>query len=261
MAKCLSPLRVHVPSNFLLEKPILHCHYRIPCCTAAIEPEPGCLEIEAAICIPPLMQRARPPHAGLKHEWCVLDSCLVFSGLCSLHFWPGTKAFWIYAISALCKIHSQWGWKCLERTSSPFQPLTHQEWQRWQEAAPPPLDLCTSQSPFLRGTWLILHWSSHGSGFVFFDLQGLNVFENITLIKLAGKSGSRLEGANREIIYALFIHGTRLKKTPQIQIQRPLSALEGCFACHPQYSQLVLSPSCSHKCTRHQDSPSTVSQH
>ena len=32
------------------------------------------------------------------------------------------------------------------------------------------------------------------------DLQGLNVFENITFIKLVRKFGSHLEGANRVII-------------------------------------------------------------
>lgn len=61
----------------------------------------------------------------------------MFSGLCYLHYWPGTKTFLISAVSALYRIHHQWGWKCLERTSSLSQPLTHEEWQRWQEGAPP----------------------------------------------------------------------------------------------------------------------------
>jgi len=61
----------------------------------------------------------------------------VFSGLCSLRYWPGTKTFWVLAVSALCLIRSQWGWKCLERTSSLSQPLAHEEWQRRWEGAPP----------------------------------------------------------------------------------------------------------------------------
>lgn len=61
----------------------------------------------------------------------------MFGGLCSLHYWPGTKAFWIYTVSALYRIHSQQGWEYLERTSNLSQSLTCKEWRRWQEGAPP----------------------------------------------------------------------------------------------------------------------------
>lgn len=46
------------------------------------------------------------------------------------------------------------------------------------------------------------------------ELQGLNIFENITFIELGRKSGIPLEGANRMIVLALFPHETRLKKSP-----------------------------------------------
>lgn len=86
--------------------------------------------------------------------------------------------------------------------------------------------------------------------------QGLNIFKNITFIKLGRKFGIPLEGANRIIVVlALFPHETRLNKSPtDANFLKPLSALEGSFACHPQYSQLARSPflSSSQKCARHQ---------
>lgn len=88
------------------------------------------------------------------------------------------------------------------------------------------------------------------------ELQGLNIFEMITFIKLGRKFGIPLEAANRMIVLALFPQETRLNKSPtDTNLWKPLSALEESFACHPQYSQLVLSPflSSSQKCARHQD--------
>lgn len=61
----------------------------------------------------------------------------MFSGLCSLHYWPGTKTFWIYTVSTPYRIHSQRGWEYLERTSNLPQSLTRKEWRRWQEGSPP----------------------------------------------------------------------------------------------------------------------------
>lgn len=87
-------------------------------------------------------------------------------------------------------------------------------------------------------------------------LQGLNIFENITFIKLGRKFSIPLEGTNRIIVLALFPHETRLKKSSTVtNLWKPLSGLEESFACHPQYSQLVLSSflSPSQKCARHQD--------
>lgn len=88
------------------------------------------------------------------------------------------------------------------------------------------------------------------------ELQELNIFEIITFIKLGRKFGIPLEGANRMLVLALFPHETMLNRSPtDTNLWKPLSALEGSFACHPQYSQLVLSPflSSSQKCARHQD--------
>lgn len=88
------------------------------------------------------------------------------------------------------------------------------------------------------------------------ELQGLNIFKNITFLKLSRKFGIPPEGASRIIVLALFPHETRLNKSPaDTNLWKPLSALEESFACHPQYSQLAFSPflSSSQKCARHRD--------